>query len=378
MATLHQQVERFLIYIATSFLCAIVLAVPLIIVVILFSSGSKNPDPINFEPDVVDNPWNLVPLEDAIKKTQLESFEFTEKPDLPTFDEVPKEKPEPIRAKIEPDMAGPNCPTCPYTRVSKYFKFSKFGCPDFLNTPECCYCGRPTPPPVAPRVPYNPVFLDYKNTSLGTKRIEASREQYNDTIHQVYYPHDICGSCTKLHQLSWIQDGQCDESLNNKECCYDGGDCKNSKKSYFNQCLCYKVALEYSFAETSIHELQPPFVSGNIDYELFLFTKPRFEDLDEIEDQKFTKLKMLFHELGNGFCRMDMNTEACCWDGGDCLLPYQCPTCPVLKPLDDTAYSNWKMDPRNLLEGFKRQEAVADSRSFSDGVCDEQYNRYVK
>ena len=371
MATLHQQAERFFIYIATSFLCAIVLVVPIIIVVILNTIGSKSPDPINFEPNVVpdEDLWNLMPLEEAIKKTKLESFEFTEKPESLYVDTVKKEKPKIIRAKIDPDMA-PNCPTCQYTSVSKYFKFSKFGCPDFLNTPECCYCGRPTQP-VRKRVPpYNPAFMDYKNTSYGEVEIEAFRKQWNDTIHQVYYPHDRCGSCTKVHQLSWIKDGKCDESLNNAECCYDGGDCKTRGKHYFRQCLCYETAMTYTFDEERWR-------SGKFDYnfELFLFTKPRYGDELEVEDERFAKLKMIFHELGNGFCNLDMNTPACCFDGGDCMLPYMCPTCPVLKPFDDIAYSNWKMDPLSLFDVERRKHVLEDTRSYGDGVCDEQYNR---
>lgn len=180
MATLHQQAERFFIYIATSFLCAIVLVVPIIIIVILNTIGSKSPDPINFEPNVVpdEDLWNLMPLEEAIKKTKLESFEFTEKPESLYVDTVKKEKPKIIRAKIDPDMA-PNCPTCQYTSVSKYFKFSKFGCPDFLNTPECCYCGRPTS---SVKKRYPTTQLSWTTKTLLMEKWKSKRFESNGTI----------------------------------------------------------------------------------------------------------------------------------------------------------------------------------------------------
>ena len=37
-----------------------------------------------------------------------------------------------------------------------------------------------------------------------------------------------CPTCRVVQQLSWINDGECDQALNNLECCYDGGDCYES------------------------------------------------------------------------------------------------------------------------------------------------------
>ena len=34
-----------------------------------------------------------------------------------------------------------------------------------------------------------------------------------------------CKTCRVQQMLSWLGDNECDEPLNNEECCYDAGDC---------------------------------------------------------------------------------------------------------------------------------------------------------
>ena len=260
MATLHQKVERFLIYIATSFLCAIVLVVPIIMFLVLYTGGAKNPEPVIYEPKVVadEDVWHGLPLNEAIKKTKLESFAVTsERPELfHEVAEVTKKKKTVVRPKIDLDMA-PNCPTCPYTHVSKYFKFAKYGCPEDLNTRECCFCGRPPAEPKRTRVNFDRTYMNYSQaTGFTSAQKNLFLGQHNDSSFQKYYPIDRCNTCPLLKQLSWIRDGECDESLNNKDCCYDGGDCisKTSKKK-FTSCLCYQQALDFSFGPTTDYYL---------------------------------------------------------------------------------------------------------------------------
>ena len=111
----------------------------------------------------------------------------------------------------------------------------------------------------------------------------------------------------------------------------------------------------------------------DLNYELFIFTSPKFQTTNDAAKQRLTYLKMIFFELGNGFCNRLLNTEACCYDGGDCLLPYSCPTCPALKLMDEDVFVlDEKMSIREEVHKFN---TTHDRRRFGDGICDEEYNR---
>ena len=222
MATLHQQVERLLIYIATVFLCAIVLVVPIIICIVLFSGQSES-DTLDFEQLIPDTEWNFLSFKDAKKKTEIDSFPETERPLIIIND--PEEKPVQIikRPAYNMDMA-PDCPTCPYMEISKYFKYSKYGCPDYLNTPECCYCNKAKPKPPRP-VEYNKEFMEYRSFTNE----KYTMWKFNDTYTQHYYHFERCKTCKMVHKISWIGDGECDFDLDTPECCFDGGDCNEKK-----------------------------------------------------------------------------------------------------------------------------------------------------
>ena len=150
MATLQENSERFLIYLATIFLCGIVLVVPIIIAIVLFS-GSQDTESITFSQEYPENEWNFLSFLDAKNKTKIDSIKIVERPVEvlnTTFDAARSQiKRKPYNLDLAPD-----CPTCPYIGVSKYFKFSKYGCPDFLNTPECCYCNKVRPKPPKPEM----------------------------------------------------------------------------------------------------------------------------------------------------------------------------------------------------------------------------------
>ena len=117
----------------------------------------------------------------------------------------------------------------------------------------------------------------------------------------------------------------------------------------------------------------------DLDYELFIFTSPKFQTANNAAEQRLKFLKMIFFELGNGYCNKLLNTEACCYDGGDCLIPYSCPTCSALKLLDDVVFNfdeNLEAFPDeiNVLEAYQFNK-THDRRRFGDGICDEEYNR---
>ena len=120
----------------------------------------------------------------------------------------------------------------------------------------------------------------------------------------------------------------------------------------------------------------------DLDYELFIFTSPKFQTANNAGKQRHTFLKMAFFELGNGYCNKLLNTEACCYDGGDCLLPYSCPTCSALKLMDDEVFVLEEKDEElrmSIQEIWKsdqyRFNKTHERRRFGDGICDEEYNR---
>ena len=83
----------------------------------------------------------------------------------------------------------------------------------------------------------------------------------------------------------------------------------------------------------------------DLTFENVLFTRPRYADLAALDDVKLKALRYLFYDLANGICNPRFNTEACCFDGGDCLQEFHCASCEH----DMT-------------------------RNFADGICDDKYN----
>ena len=222
MVTLHQHTERFLIYIATAFLCAIVLVVPIIIAMVLLAGQSKS-GTLDFEQFMPDTEWNFLSFKEAKKKTKIDEYLETERP-LELINDIDEKTDQIIkRPPYNMDLA-PDCPTCPYMEVSKYFKYSKYGCPDFLNTPECCFCNKAKSKP--PKlVEYNKDFMEYKSVTNE----KYTMWKYNDTFYQHYYHYERCKTCKMYQKLSWIGDGECDMELDTSECCFDGGDCNEKK-----------------------------------------------------------------------------------------------------------------------------------------------------
>ena len=99
----------------------------------------------------------------------------------------------------------------------------------------------------------------------------------------------LSGSCIQ----SWITDGYCDDTNNNLDCTYDGGDCcgSNVNTQYCTECLC----LEGGGGGGSAGSTTP---SGTT-----------------------TDGSCIQVWIGDGYCEDINNNLACTYDGGDCCGP---------------------------------------------------------
>ena len=111
---------------------------------------------------------------------------------------------------IDPDFKPINCPTNTDPTLPNYDEY--FGdsyCDGYLNTKENCFdggdcCGKEVNTNFCTGEDCDCIDPDYKPDTLKGKMDEV---------------------CPTAHCTPFINDGACDADNNNKERCYDGGDC---------------------------------------------------------------------------------------------------------------------------------------------------------
>jgi hypothetical protein len=107
--------------------------------------------------------------------------------------------------------------------------------------------------------------------------------------------------------ISWINNGLCEDVTNIEECQFDGGDCclvDQTITGFCTICLCHETGLYYTAAP------------GSIFY--YFVVQYCFAGLFNVVIPLGCQFPISW--IDDGVCDDETNTESCQFDGGDCCL----------------------------------------------------------
>ena len=225
-------------------------------------------------------------------------------------------------------------------------------CDTYLNKSQCCFDG-------------GDCGVANSNTELcdATVNEDYCFITFEECVNNPAYTLGLL-SCEELDtcftppwtSCSTIGDGQCDLSLNTKECYFDGGDCQPM--------VCIEAGM--NCIVESIMSCEYGLGDGFCDDELNT-EECNFDHGDCIEDgcPETCDFGLLDFSLGctligNGFCDERLNIASCNYDGGDC---FQCP--------EDCNYPEPWLGCWEIGNGFCTAALNVSSCYFDGGDCKE-------
>ena len=207
----------------------------------------------------------------------------------------------------QPNICFDNC-VVPSNVPCFWYKDSV--CDTFLNKSDCCYDG-------------GDCGIGHGENCDAKVLVEQCAISYDTCISNPAYALGLL-SCEELNTCltpSWtlcstIGDGQCDLSLNTKECYFDGGDCQPM--------ICIEAGLECTVASSVLCQYG---LGDNYCDEELNREECNFDHGDCIENFtnecpancQYGQLESYSCALiANGYCDTDLNVASCNYDGGDC------------------------------------------------------------